>query len=461
MNSLVRALLCLGLLIGLISSLAAQMPVGYGYPKINDAVVWGGSGEWIHIPALHGRNPTLVSPDGLKNVLPAPPRGILNFMSLRNQSVWMVGGNEGQGQDHIYFLYRWDLALNPGKWERVSEVGPSQSLGPPILLIPLDVPGRYLGLNWMFGFAGKEKASYAALFKENGGQIQFDAFVDMPFGSTKDICQSKPLPPLPAPLPGKNGPTVDKAPERYACEARIPALIPTYWAPAQFKDHVVLAATQAGVLWVFSLANGQCTKVIDLGGKEGKLEKLGFLNHFLLAMQPTQTGELLVASCDPTVLDLAEGFYLPPASSREAKDEAKKAFLHAVEDFRAPVWLSINPSDSWKVTKTDSPLGLPEYAFDNFNLQRFQFIIDPHGRAISNLNGSSWEGILDAQTLGSPKARATTPDGDKQKVPEIPTHTHETVSQATPKPASVEEPASKPPTTPTAAPSAGPTTPPK
>ena len=178
-------------------------------------------------------------------------------------------------------------------------------------------------------------------------------------------------------------------------------------------------------------------------------------------MQPTQTGEILVATCDPTVLDLAEGFYLPPASSREAKDEAKKAFLHAVEDFRAPVWLSINPSDSWKVTKTDSPLGLPEYAFDNFNLQRFQFIIDPHGRAISNLNGSSWEGILDAQTLGSPKARATTPDGDIQKVPEIPTHTHETVSQATPKPASVEEPASKPPTTPTAAPSAGPTTPPK
>ena len=457
MNTLARTLFIFGLLIGLAAGLAAQMPVGYGYPKINDAVVWGEAGEWIHIPAQHGRNPTLVSTDGLKKVLPAPPGGILNFMSLRNQSVWMVAGNEGLGQDYIEFLYRWDLALSPGKWERVGEVGPSQSLGPPILLIPLDEPGRYLGLNWMFGFAGKEKASYAALFKENDGHIQFDAFVDMPFGSTKDICQSKLLPPL----SGKTGQSLDKAPERYACEARIPALIPTYWAPPQLKDHVVLGATQAGVLWVFSLANGQCTKVINLGGKDGKLDKLGFLDHFLLAMQPTQTGEILVATCDPTVLDLAEGFYLPPASSREAKDEAKKAFLHAVEDFRAPVWLSINPSDSWKVTKTDSPLGLPEYAFDNFNLQRFQFIIDPHGRAISNLNGSSWEGILDAQTLGSPKARATTPDGDIQKVPEIPTHTHETVSQATPKPASVEEPASKPPTTPTAAPSAGPTTPPK
>jgi len=413
MNSLARALFGLGLMLGLVSELRAQMPVGYGYPKINDAVVWGEGGEWIHIPALHGRNPTLVSATDQRSLLPAPPGGGLNFMSLRHQSIWMLGNDGGQGQDKVYFLYRWDLALSPGKWERVGEVGPCQSLGPPLLLIPLDVPGQYLGLNWVFGFAGKEKASYAALFKENKGHIQFDAFVDMPFGSTKDICQSKLLPPLP--LSGKNGQLADKAPERYACEARIPALIPTYWAPPQFKDHVVLGATQAGVLWVFSLANGQCTKVIDLGGKDGKLEKLGFLEHFILAMQPTQTGELLVATCDPTVLDLAEGFYLPPASSKAAKDAAKRDFLHAVEDFRAPVWLSINPSDSWKVTKTDSPLGLPDHAFDNFYLQRFQFIFDPHGKAISNLNGGSWEGILDAQTLGPPKGKATATDAEKQR----------------------------------------------
>ena len=95
MNTLARTLFIFGLLIGLAAGLAAQMPVGYGYPKINDAVVWGEAGEWIHIPALHGRNPTLVSTDGLKKVLPAPPGGILNFMSLRNQSVWMVAGNDG------------------------------------------------------------------------------------------------------------------------------------------------------------------------------------------------------------------------------------------------------------------------------------------------------------------------------------------------------------------------------
>jgi hypothetical protein len=409
MNFLERGLLILCLLFGMAPRIAAQMPVGYGYPKINDSVVWGEDGEWIHIPALHGRNPTLVSADGHQNRLPSPPGGKLNFMSLRNQSVWMVGGDEGQGQDHVYSLYRWDLALSPGKWEKVGEIGPSQSLGPPAMLIPLDAPGRYLGLNWVFGFAGKEKASYAALFRESNGRIQFDTFVDMPFGKNKDICQSKTLPPLPA----RVGQYTDTPPERYACEARFPALIPTYWAPAQFKDHVVLGATQAGVLWVFSLSNGQCTKVIDLGGMDGKLEKLGFLHHFLLAMQPTQSGQLLVATCDPAVLHLAEGFYLPPESSQDAKDEARKAFLHAVEDFRAPVWQSLNPSDSWKATRTDSPLGLPQDAFDNFNLQRFQFIITPHDKVISNLDGSSWEGILDSKTLGPPKTKPA-PSDDKQ-----------------------------------------------
>ena len=430
MNVLARTLFGLSLLIGLVPPLVAQMPVGYGYPKINDSVVWGEEGEWIHIPALHGRSLTLASADGALKTLSPPSGGILNFLSLRNQSAWMLGGNEGSGLERTYFLYRWDLKSKPGGWERVGEVGQNPSLGPPEILIPLDTPGLYLGLNWVIGFAGKEKASYAALFKESEGHINFEAFVDMPYGSNKDICQSKLLPPLPIKA---DRPPTDKVPERYACEARFPALIPTYWAPAQFKDHVVLGATQAGVLWVFSLANGQCTKVIDLGGMDGKLEKLGFLNHFLLAMQPTQAGQLLIATCDPAVLQLAEGFYLPPESSKDAKEEARKAFLHAVEDFRAPVWLSLNPSDSWKVTKTDSPLGLPEHAFDNFNLQRFQFIIDPHGKAISNLNGSSWEGILDAQALGSPKAKKATTETKKSGELDAPPTTSEATSPVAPK----------------------------
>ena len=431
-NSIQKFLLALSLWAILGTPGQAQLPVGSGWsgPKFMDSIIWSEEGDWLHVPALSSQGITLISKEGIRRVLPAPPDSPLNFLSLRKGAIWKTGGRWTQ-KEHRYFLYRWDLKASPGEWKSVGEIGKSPSLGPPQMMIPLDEPGKYLALSWVLGFADKGKSSYAAIFKGKDEKIEFDSFIDMPFESKDSITRSKALPPLP-PDPEHSKDITPN--DRYVCEATSPALFPTYWAPIQIQDFVLLGATKPGVLWAFNLKDGHCERVLDLGGVGDKLERIGLADHFLLAIQPSKDKRLLVATCAPDILRLADGFYLPPTSSKEAKAKAKEDFLHVIDDFRTPVWWSIDPSDSWKVTKIDPPAGMPQHAFSNKNLQRFQFIIDPDGMAHSNMDGSSWEGVLNTKTLG--KLKDKDPSAETKAAPEQP-------SVSTPKATSPKAPVVK------------------
>ncbi len=384
--------------------------------KFSDSVVWGEGGEWAHAPSSGDRNITVVLPDGTRKTIPPPSGRSTNALGFRNQAFWMTN-HEGEGPGAKDILLRWDLQAKPSKWEVVGDIDGSRGL--PSILIPLDRPDRYLGVGFpLLGFADKENASFAAIFKEKDGRLSFEDFVAMPYGSDENICRSSPRPPLP-PVAGQ--PQPEKPQERYACEGRIPALVPTLWTPAQLKDYLVMAATQTGVLWIISLEDGRCKRVIDLGDMGEKLQKAELLEHFLLAMQPTSDQRLLVATCDPVLLRFAEGLYLPPESSLEARKKARKDFLTTAADFRTPVWLSIDPGDSWNITKVDPPLGLPQHAWDNNMLQRFHFIFDPKGNVVSNMQGSPWESVLDDHAIGTMKEKKPLPESKKPEQPQVKT----------------------------------------
>ena len=425
MTRFTHALLGFCLMVGMAPRASGQ--AYFPHLKFSGSVIWGGDGEWVHVPSSGARSISLVLADGTRKTIPPPSGRSTNALSFRNHSIWMTN-HQGEGPEAKDVLMRWDIQAIPGRWEEVGDIDRKRGL--PSILIPLDSPDHYLGVGFpLLGFADKEKASFAAIFKEKDGHLSFEDFVALPYGGDENVCRSKSRTPPPS-IPAQ--PQNEQTQERYVCEGRIPALVPTLWTPAQLNDYLVLAATQTGVLWIISLEDGRCKRVVDLGDMGEKSHKTELLEHFLLDMQPTQDQRLLVATCDPVLLRFAESLYLPPESSQEARKQARKDFLVTAADYRTPVWLSIDPGDSWKITKVDPPLGLPEHAFDNNMLQRFHFIFDPKGNVISNMQGSPWESVLDDHAIGTTKEKKPLPDSKKPADAQVPGATPKEAPKAAP-----------------------------
>ncbi len=354
-----------------------------GRPKITDRIVWLEGGGWAHLPFSPGSQVTLVL-NGQKEVIPTPLGGG-NGWSISNGTIFTLSFAMDGHQERLW-LNRRNLTDRGSDWERVAEIDGIRGI--PLFLIPLKKPDDcYLALNWTEGFFDKEQASFAAIFRLKEGRMALDSIVDMPspFSGLATRRVATPGVEAPAPVAGEPG-----APSpRFSCEATMPGLHPSLWAPASVGDYVVLASSKSAVLWAFSVVDGQCKRVLNLHDlKAEDLPHLGALDHFLLAMQPTKKGTLLVATRSPEVIPAAKeiGRLAGKAASREmlARWAASPMELR---------WLEIDPV-TWKVEQEPSyPWPLPQAGETFEQLSRFQFILDQDGRVKGNLKGP-WNQVL-------------------------------------------------------------------
>ena len=181
------------------------------------------------------------------------------------------------------------------------------------------------------------------------------------------------------------------------CVIQPASLRPDLWVPALLPDHLVLGASKAGVIWFFSLKDGQHQRTVDLGGVDhNELERLDLLDHFLLGMEPNRDHQLIVLTRDPDVLVQAAALAPSAWASTEVRSESEKRFAENVTGKTSLKWLSIDPL-SGKKTTMDRPGEFPE---DTSYLQQSQmrFLIGPEGRVHANTLGP-WSGTLEKMGL--------------------------------------------------------------
>lgn len=377
-------------------SLLMSQSIGFR-PKLNDSIIWTDEGTWVHLPANPELEPTFVFPTGERVHIPSPP-GSGNHFSISGDKLFVIAADSTLGKEKLT-LFRHKLPSVKGassNWDKVGDIETKHGL--PVALYALEKSDYYLALNWVDGFYDAQKASFAALFREHEGKILFDSCVDMPFGEKKHVAVR-----INAPKSADS-----KGDDEITVEGVHPALHPNLWPPTQVANSVILGATRPGILWVFSLSDGQCHHTLDLGQLGDNYDKIDFVDHFLLGMQPTRDQHLWVATRDLDVLAIAEAFYLPKTAIKSARVEAGKQFLKAVDDLRTPLWWDIDAAN-WKITKMSAPPSLaPNWAINYHQLSRFQFLFDPSGKVLSNLNGSTLSGLQQLLQLGSQKNPSAT-----------------------------------------------------
>jgi hypothetical protein len=260
------------------------------------------------------------------------------------------------------------------------------------MLVPLDREDQFLGLHLSTGVATKEKASFAAIYRRRGSRIEFDSVVEMPspFGGVMGRPRLEPTSPI------QPEASAGSSLERWRLEGVDPLLYPTLEVPPMTQDLLVLAAPGAGVLWFFSLLDGQCTRVLNTQGvKENELGRLRQARVLLLDIKPRKDGSLLMATKSPEVMDIA--LSRDWAAQAVLDPSSEETFQDAVSGKTGIWWWSVDPVNG-KVEPATPAVGLPTLLPSYQLLNRFFFLLDWEGRGRYR-GGPDWrKDLKDAPT---------------------------------------------------------------
>lgn len=374
--------------------------------KLQDQSIVTEEGAWIYIPL--GEEPAVVQTPGKERrwVTSAVEGRTFGFRSARNGFLWDIRRTftafEGKAKGHA-FLYCCSIGTPETVWERVAEIDTTS--GVPHYLVPLDRPGWFLGIGPYTGFFKEGRASHAALFRRTDEKLVFEDLVDIPFGGRTHIGELESVVwPQPAGSVPK-GP--NEEPRKFQKTiVRPSSLSPDLWVPCLLPDHLVLGATKAGVLWIFSLNSGQCQRIVDLGAvSQDELDKIDHLDHFLLAIQPNKHQGLIAVTRQPETLVFARALYTPPGVSKEVREGNKMRFLEIMGSYTRLQWWSIDPKSGSK-ERIDDPSFFPERVITFAQASQFKFLIGPDGHVHAN-DQASWKDEL--TKLGLDKRNSLSP----------------------------------------------------
>lgn len=369
--------------------------------KLQDQAILSEQALWIYLPI--GDEPTLIQgPGGERWRVSSLAEGTaFGFKSVRNGFIWdirrITTAVEGKPERRAY-LYRHPVMPPENTWERVAEL--DTSAGVPHYLVPLDRPGWFIGVGPFTGFFKEARASHVALFRQQNEMLIFEDLVDMPLGNRSHISELK-IEPWPAPVGGKVLDSEGKPRVFKRTIARAFSLSPDLWLPALLPGHLVLAASKAGVLWFFSLKNGQCQRTVDLGGvPTDELNKLGHLDHFLLSAQPDKDHRLLVVTRQPETLFFARALFTADGAPRAVWEGNHKRFLEIMDEHTGLQWWAINPETGSK-ERIEDPSSYPERAISFAQAGKLRFLVGPDGRVHANTE-SSWQDMYEQMGLKAP-----------------------------------------------------------
>lgn len=389
-----------------IASLIAQLGLAQPAPKIlklQDQAITSEQGSWIYMPL--GDEPSVIQVPGKERQwVNSPSEGTrFGFRSARNGFIWDIRriGTvvEGKTESHS-FLYRHPEGQVETAWERVAEL--ETLSGIPHYLIPLDRSGWFLGVGPYTGFFKDGRASYLALFRQQNERVVFEDLVEMPFRDRSHIGELESVN-WPQPASSDYKSSNGELRKFKNTIVRPLSLSPDLWLPALLPDHLVLGASKAGVLWFFSLKNGQCQRTIDLGNVDAEeLDKLGHLDHFLLAAQPDKGHRLLVVTRQPETLFFARALYTPPGVPKEVREGNHKRFIEIMEEYTRLQWWAIDPMTGSK-DRIEDPISYPERTSSFAQQGKLRFLVGPDGRVHANTLGS-WKDELNRLGVDRPKS---------------------------------------------------------
>ena len=383
--------------------------------KVQDQSVFTEDGSWVFLP-LGSVNPLVISPGNkqAREIKLFPEGNTLGFRSFRKGYFWDVRKQDSPSDptQSRTCLFRLSPSAVPSVWENVAQIDTESGI--PNYLVPLDRDGWFLAVGPYFGFISDGHASPVALFCLKEGQLLFQELVDLPYNGKANIGEL--IQETRTPLKGAN--PNDPEPKPWIlkrCQISPSSLRPNLWTPALLPDHLVLGATQAGVLWFFSLKNGQCLRSVDLGGVDPKdLDQLRYLDHFLLAAEPNDTNQLVVVTRDPDVLTFAKNLTPPLGATDEVNRQAKERYAEVTAEMTSLQWWSIDP-ETGKKERLQRPEEFPEHTFFNQQTQ-LRFLVGPDGHIHANTSGP-WSRTLEQMALAKPPAAPEAPAAKVESKP--------------------------------------------
>lgn len=357
-------------------------------PKPSDSVVWSPQ-AWSYIPFDPTRNLVVETSPG-NRVSVQRPAGIPlgNSWCLRDGAIYFIGAPPGDKDVH---LYRSEMGVLPRVWTVVGSFTSIQNGWAPALAIPLEGGKRFLCFSHPgAGFMLDGSASSAAIFRLSGRDLVMDGLIDMPFDGKATIWRF---------VPGAGASSSADAAHLKAamlgtCEPVSPILEPSLLLTPMTQDHAFLAATHAGVIWAFSLKDGHCDKVINLGGFDwSDIGSASLIENFILGAQPDRDGDLVVATRAPKVATIAKVLFVDPARNPEAAKRARADFGQAVQTMGDVQWQVLDPKtlEARPASGGDYPeiKGI-SYAW----LNHFAFLIDSDNQIQTSVGGH-WHEFLD------------------------------------------------------------------
>lgn len=394
--------------------------------KLQDQAIFSQQGSWVYTPL--GDEPAVIQLPGMDRVIVASPLEgkRFGFRSIRDGFIWdirKIDTHEKDKAESRSYLYRYPEWPAGGNWERVAEL--DMLSGIPHYLVPIDREGWFLGIGPYTGFFKEGRASHVALFRQQNDRIVFEDLVEMPFGERSHIGELElvDFPRLRADLESKDSKGELRKSRR--TKVRPVCLTPDLWLPAILPDYLVLGASKPGVLWFFSLKSGQCQRTMDLGNVDAQeLDKLGHLDHFLLAAQPDNNHRLLVVTRRPQVISHARSLYSPPGTPVEIQNKNHIRFLEIMEENTEIQWWAINP-ETWSKERIDDPVSFPEQTVSFAQQGKLRFVVGPDGRVHVNTQGS-WQDLYTQKGISAPVKsdqvkNPTNPKGESNEVDAKPT----------------------------------------
>lgn len=355
-----------------------------------DTATFGPNGNWIYIPFGEGSSVIHDREGSTRWIAPSGDGKSFGFRSFRDGNFWdirkvfsMANGKPISKS----ILYRHPEYPIPGKWEQVGEI--DTQYGIPQLLVPLDRPDYFLGIGLLMGFVKDNKGSHVALYRRKDDHLIFDALINIPYKNRQHIGELEPII-LPTPAVASSPEMISNLINVKQVKHNPPSLNLDVWLPVIMPDHLVLGASKAGVLWFFSLSNGECHSTLDLGEVEpGELDKIDLMGHFILGAQADKDGRLVVATRQPEAILAARVLYAPPGSRKELREVNVQRYAEIQKEQTRICWWAYDPKTGSK-ERIEDPGVFPEQAPSD-RLGAFRFFFDPSGRVKTNIALGTWK----------------------------------------------------------------------
>lgn len=363
--------------------------------KLFDYVEWLENGAYCLFHADPRDKITLVYGGMVKQM--ATPYEFNTAYTTGNDKIWIIKDKgTGNAVERILLSHSASLAIEDWKREGVIVDDLENPHGLPQMLVPLEKVDYFLGVDLFSGFSKDGVASFIAIFKRGPDDvITIDSCVKMPFGELDSIGK-----PFPQSLGKKN---------TAYCQPIHSLLRPNFPEIIHAGKCIFLTDSRAGILWAIDDRNGSVRKVFNLADIDlSEVDKLSFIGHWILGLQPTIDGDLIVATQEKHLLSCAASYY-PVNNSDEACFQAKKEEFDAfVKDFREVTWFRIHSEDLGISSDSEGPTA---WMFDNAALGKFKFIVTTDGRIITNYN-RDWNSALSSEFLAGDSKKATPSTGD-------------------------------------------------